>query len=62
MIKEYREKRGLTQEELAEIVNISTRQLQRIEKDEYSTRLKTFINIIRTLDIPDEEVADFIKK
>ena len=34
MIKEYRIKRGLTQEELAEILNISWRQLQRIEKNE----------------------------
>lgn len=62
MIKEYREKRKYTQEELAEIINISPRQLQRIEKDEYSTRLKTFISIIKTLDIPDNEIADFMKK
>lgn len=39
MIKEYRKKRGFTQEQLAEELNISTRHLQRIEKDEAKTTI-----------------------
>ena len=37
MIKEYRIKRGYTQEKLADAINISVRQLQRIEKNESIT-------------------------
>ena len=47
MIKENREKRGYTQEELAEIIEISPRQLQRIEKDEDKTRIGTIKKIIK---------------
>ena len=47
MIKEYRiVKKGFTQEQLAEKLNISTRHLQRIEKDETKTpiaMLKKFV-------------------
>ena len=32
MIKEYRIKRGYTQEKLSEAINISVRQLQKIKK------------------------------
>ena len=41
MIKEYRIKNNYTQEQLAEIINISPRQLQRIEKDEDKTKIET---------------------
>ena len=57
MIKEYRIKNNYTQEQLAEIINISPRQLQRIEKDEETIR-----KIIRVLNIPDEEILKYIKK
>ncbi len=62
MIKEYRIKRGLTQEELAEILNISWRQLQRIEKNEEQTKITTLKKIIKVLKIQDKEIIDFIKK
>jgi len=61
MIKEYRVKRGLTQEQLAEILNISWRQLQRIEKDETRTKITTLKQIIRILNIPNEEIIIFLK-
>ena len=56
MIKEYRIKRGLTQEKLAEMVNLSTRQLQRIEKDETKTTIETLKKIRTALAIPDEDM------
>ena len=62
MIKEYRIKNNYTQEQLAEIFNISPRQLQRIEKDEDKTKIETIRKIIRVLNIPDEEILKYIKK
>ena len=62
MIKEYRIKNNYTQEELSEIINISPRQLQRIEKDENKTKIETIKKIIKVLNIPDEEILKYIKK
>ena len=62
MIKEIREKRNYTQEKLAEMLEISPRQLQRIEKDEEKTKITTLKKIISTLKIPDEEVLKYMKQ
>lgn len=62
MIKENRIKRNYTQEELAEIINISPRQLQRIEKNESKTKIETLKKLIKVLQIPDEEVIKYLKK
>lgn len=62
MIKQYRLSNNLSQEELAEKIGISWRQLQRIEHSEENTRISTFKKIVKTLDIPDEEILNFIKK
>lgn len=62
MIKENRIKRKYTQEELAELINISPRQLQRIEKNEEKTKIETLKKIIRILQIPEKEIIEFIKK
>lgn len=62
MIKENREKRNYTQEKLAEMLEISPRQLQRIEKDEEKTKITTLKKIINTLKIPDEEVLKYMKQ
>ena len=62
MIKKYREKCGYTQEQLAEILDISWRQLQRIEKDETKTKISTLKKIIKVLNIPDEEIIKLMKK
>ena len=42
MIKEYRLKNNLSQEELAEEIGISNRHLQRLEQNEENTRVSTF--------------------
>lgn len=62
MIKENRIKKKYTQEKLAELLEISWRQLQRIEKNENSTKITTLKKIIKILDIPDEEIIKFFKK
>ena len=61
MIKEYRKKRGYTQERLAEELFISTRQLQRIEKNETSTTLETLKRIKKRLKIPSEEMVQIFE-
>ena len=61
LVAKYRILNGYTQVELAYILGISTRQLQRIEKDFSRTKISTCRNIIRILDIPDNEIIDFIK-
>ena len=62
MIEENRNKMKLSQEQLAEKINISTRQLQRIEKAEEKTKLTTLKKIINVLEISDEEIIDFMKR
>lgn len=62
MIKQYRKKHKLTQEELAEEIGISWRQLQRLEHNEEKTHLSTFKKIVKILKIPDDEILEFIKK
>ena len=62
MIRKYRQLKHLSQEELAEEINISWRQLQRIEQFEEKTRITTFKKIIKALNIPDNEILEFLKK
>ena len=62
MIKEYRKKIGLTQEELAEKIDLSWRQIQRIEKNEYKTKISTLIELIKILNIPDKEIIKYLRK
>lgn len=61
MIKEYRLKMGLTQEQLAEKLDISTRHLQRIEANICSTKIEMLIKIIRLLKIDDKDVLKMLK-
>ena len=62
MIRENRLKKKLTQEQLAEKVDISWRQLQRIEKNENETRVQTLKKLITALDISNEEIIEYIRK
>ncbi len=61
MIRHYRLQNKLTQEELAEEIGISWRQLQRLEYNEEKTRISTFKKIVKVLKIPDDEILRFIK-
>ncbi len=62
MIKKYRKKLGITQEKLAELIDISPRQLQRIENGSSETSLKTLKKLIEVLNISDEDIVKYIKK
>lgn len=61
MIKKYRLLNKLTQEQLAEKIDISTRHLQRLEYNEENTTVKTLKKIVNALNIPDEEILNYIK-
>lgn len=61
MFKKYREENNYTQEELAEIIEISFRQLQRIENKESNPSVKTFRKLIKVLKITDKDIANIIK-
>ena len=60
MIKENRKKKNFSQEQLEEILGISTRQLQRIEKSENDTKIKTLKKIISVLEIPNDEIIKYM--
>ena len=60
-LKRFRKQKKLTQEELAEEIGISWRQLQRLEHNEEKTRISTFKKIVNVLKIPDEEILKFLK-
>ncbi|MCI8618112.1 MAG: helix-turn-helix transcriptional regulator [Clostridia bacterium] len=61
MIRKYRQLKKLSQEELAEEINISWRQIQRIEQNEEKTRITTFKKLVQVLNIPDDEIINFLK-
>lgn len=48
-IKEYRVKRGLTQAELAEKIDIGTKQISRLEVGDFYPSLCTFLKIVEVL-------------
>lgn len=55
-LKEFRQGKGLTQEELAEKAKVNLRTIQRIEKKETEPRGKTLKLISEALDIETEEI------
>ena len=61
MIKEYRLKKGFSQEFLAEKIDISWRHLQRLEHNEANTTVKTLKKLIKVLDISDEDILNYLK-
>ena len=62
MFKEYRKKQGYTQEELAEVLDISTRHMQRIENEEKIPTMELFKKIVKILRINDKDIVTYIKK
>lgn len=63
MIKEYRIKRGYTLEKLAELCNISWRNLQRIENGKINVaKFETIKKIINILNIEDKDILKIIKE
>lgn len=61
MIKYYREKKNITQEELARLIGVSTRTIQNIEKKN-NTDVKTALKIAKILENTIENIFKEEKK
>ena len=61
MFKEYRKKKNYTQEYLAELINVDTRTIQRIEAEKTKPSLDTFKKLVKILEIKDKDILDYIK-
>ncbi len=61
MIKKYRKQAKLTQEELAEKLEISTRQLQRLEKKTDLPSFSTLQKMVIILNINDADLGNYVR-
>lgn len=58
-IRQLREKKGLSQQALADDCDIPKTQIGRIERAKINTTIKTIIKIANALDIEPKELLDF---
>ncbi len=62
MLKEYRERAKISQNELEEKTNIDRKTIFRIENDINIPLLDTFAKMVIALNLTDEEIAREVKK
>lgn len=62
MIKEKRKEKGYTQEEMSTLLGISLRQYVRIDNEEDLPRRDVLKNLIKELDLSNEEIGIYIRK
>ncbi|MEG0355615.1 MAG: helix-turn-helix transcriptional regulator [Oscillospiraceae bacterium] len=55
-IQQYRKKKGLTQEKLAEMINLSPNHLSAIERGVYGVKLDTLAQIINCIDCTADDL------
>ena len=58
-LKKYRQLKGLTQEQLAEVVGVRRETIMRLEAGKYNPSLKLALDLSRTVNIPIEELFIF---
>ena len=58
-LKAYRQRKGLTQEQLAALVGVRRETIMRLEKAQYNPSLKLAIDISRAVEAPIEELFVF---
>ena len=62
-IQEFRKKKGMTQEELSEVIDISPHYLSALERGIYNIKLDTLVKILNCLDCSADEVfCDVVNK
>lgn len=61
-IRQLREKRNLSQQDLATDCNIPKIQIGRIERAEINTTIRTLVKIANALDVEPKELLNFIIK
>ncbi len=62
MIKEKRMLLNYTQSDMANLLGISIRQYQRIDTEEDIPRRDVLKNLIKILDLNNEEIGEYIRK
>jgi transcriptional regulator with XRE-family HTH domain len=62
MLREYRKRKGISQEELEKLTNLDRKTIFRIENDISIPLVDTFAKIAIALNMSDKEIADEIKK
>lgn len=58
-LKAFRQSRGLTQGELADLVGVRRETIMRLEKAQYNPSLKLAVDISRAVGAPIEEIFIF---
>ncbi len=58
-VRELRKSKGLTQEELAEIIGVSRQTINAIEKEKFDPSLQTAIKMARLFDLAVEDLFLF---
>ncbi|MBS7234038.1 helix-turn-helix transcriptional regulator [Flavobacterium psychroterrae] len=58
-IRQLREKKGMSQQDLADDCGITQNQVGRIERAEIKTGIKTLIKIANALDVEPKDLLDF---
>ena len=58
-LKFYRQRKGLTQEQLAALVGVRRETIMRLEKAQYNPSLKLAVDISRAVEAPIEEIFLF---
>lgn len=58
-LKEYRQQKKMTQEQLGEKVGVRRETIMRLEKGQYNPSLKLAVDISRALEAPIEEIFEF---
>lgn len=61
-IRQLRERKNMSQQDLADDCNIPKNQIGRIERAEVNTTVRTLVKISNALEIEPKDLLDFIKK
>ena len=62
VFKEYRKLKGYTQEQLAELSNIDSRTIQKVENEERLPNLISFARLVKVLNISKDDVEKYLQK
>ncbi len=62
MLKEYRQRKNISQEDLEKLTNLDRKTIFRIENDLNMPLLDTFAKIVTALNLSDEEIVKEVKK